>query len=136
MRKGPCHMKILVCGGRDYNVWEWMREYLDRLVGVTHCITGGATGADAHAEFWAWEKGIQIVVCPANWNVHGKAAGYIRNKRMIELRPDLVIAFPGGKGTANMIQLAKDSGIRCDIAPPEPDTVVSKENTTEDQLEP
>ena len=49
---------------------------------------------------------------PADWDTHGRGAGPIRNKQMLEEgKPDLVIAFPGGKGTANMIGQAKEAGI-------------------------
>ena len=45
---------------------------------------------------------------PADWKKYGKSAGPLRNQRMIdEGKPDLVVAFPGGVGTADMISRAK-----------------------------
>lgn len=50
---------------------------------------------------------------PADWDKYGKRAGYLRNVQMLdEGKPDLVVAFPGGKGTAMMVKLAKERGVR------------------------
>lgn len=106
-------MKILVCGGRDFRddvyVDEVLHHYLDI---VTMIIHGGARGADTLAGYWAGDHDIPCLRVPAKWQ-KGKAAGYIRNKQMLTYGPDLVIAFPGGRGTANMVQLAKESGLKC-----------------------
>ena len=58
-------------------------------------------------------------VAEADWAKHGRKAGPIRNQRMIdEGRPDLVVAFPGGTGTADMVERARVAGIRViEIAP-------------------
>lgn len=75
-------------------------------------IHGGASGADNIAGRWAFLAGIREYVFGADWATHGKAAGPIRNQKMLdEGKPNLVVAFPGGKGTANMINLAADAGI-------------------------
>lgn len=114
-------LKLLVCGGRAYNdrdfLWSWL-DVFSKTNTVTHIITGGATGADALASAWACERGIQQVIVPANWRVHGKGAGPIRNLAMAELKPNLVIAFPGGSGTASMCSIARNKGIQVlEIAP-------------------
>lgn len=108
-------MRVLVCGGRNYVDIDKMNDVLSRqhrVVSFTHLIHGSAPGADSLADCWARENGIQRVVCPADWQAHGKAAGPIRNRRMLELQPDLVIAFPGGAGTANMVTLATEANIQ------------------------
>lgn len=47
-----------------------------------------------------------------SWKDHGKAAGPIRNQLMLDdFKPDLVVAFPGGKGTADMVKKAQDAGV-------------------------
>ena len=80
--------------------------------GVTLVIAGGATGADRMAESWAHHERIPLCVFPANWRFQGKAAGPMRNKAMLDFgRPDIVIAFPGGRGTQNMIEQATAAGI-------------------------
>lgn len=109
-------MKVLVCGGRDFDdpltLGSWLGG-IHKDHGITEIIHGGARGADHMAgEFGKW-AGIPVRVFPADWKAHGKAAGPIRNKQMLdEGRPDLVVAFKGGRGTANMIKQAEDSGVR------------------------
>lgn len=96
-------MKILVCGGRDYKDYGLVVTTIDDHK-PTAIITGGATGADRLAGLYANVMHIPLTVYPANWKLHGKKAGHLRNQQMLdEGKPDLVIAFPGGKGTANMI---------------------------------
>jgi hypothetical protein len=75
-------------------------------------VTGGANGADHSAEDWAIDNGIVRRVFPADWDKHKRAAGPIRNKQMlVEGKPDLVLAFPGGKGTRNMVAQARSAGV-------------------------
>lgn len=72
-----------------------------------------ARGADSLAVQWARGYKITVEAYPARWSVYGKKAGYIRNKEMLdEGKPDLVVAFPGGKGTSMMIELARKAGVR------------------------
>jgi hypothetical protein len=128
-------MRVLVCGGRDYGEIPHgcpfdqigprsqkanreaflIRETLDHLVSenkVAAIISGGARGADRHAAVYARRRGIEAVIFRAEWKTHGTKAGPIRNQRMIdEGKPDLVVAFPGGKGTADMVRRAKAAGI-------------------------
>lgn len=106
-------MRILVCGGRNY----WLQSVVDKVLEeyveeVEIIIEGGATGADSCAADWASRNGVKSERYRAAWKAYGKAAGYFRNKKMLdEGRPDLVIAFPGDKGTANMIKLATEAGV-------------------------
>ncbi len=76
-------------------------------------IAGGATGVDSVAADFAVVNYCQLEKYPADWNKYGKRAGYIRNKQMLdEGRPDLVVAFPGGKGTDMMVDMATKAGIK------------------------
>lgn len=108
-------MKLLVCGGRDFNnsdfVWSTLRKVHDRNP-VSILIHGGANGADKLAEQWADAEGIHYACVPALWSIHGKAAGPKRNRAMLLLQPDAVIAFPGGSGTADMVRAARSAGVR------------------------
>lgn len=105
---------VLVCGGRDFLGKKLLCETLDRLNSTRPfgtLIHGGAVGVDALAGEWARVNNVTVEVFPANWKKYGKSAGPIRNAQMLqEGKPDLVVAFPGGKGTANMVKQAKDSG--------------------------
>lgn len=104
-------MKILVCGGRDYDNKQKVFDMLNFLH-PAEVITGGATGADSLADQWAMENTKIRHIFPADWAKHGKSAGPIRNALMLqEGQPDLVIAFPGGKGTENLVKGARILGI-------------------------
>jgi hypothetical protein len=116
-------MHILICGGRDYADVRALNEALDaihRKNNVTRLIHGAAHGADSLAAAWALSRGIPAIAFPADWNKDGKAAGFVRNARMLrDGRPELVVAFPGGKGTAHMVKLARAAGVAV-LEPAEP----------------
>lgn len=107
--------RVLVCGGRDFNDEELLCKTLDEYDlarTFTGLIHGGASGADWMAGRWAANAGIPASSYPAEWGKHGYGAGPKRNRQMLrEGRPDLVIAFPGGRGTANMVAQARAAGI-------------------------
>lgn len=107
--------KVLVCGGRDYQDRDFAFAALDRFAakfGVECVIHGAAKGADTLADEWAGSRGVSVRRFPANWERDGKAAGLIRNQEMIDkAEPTAVIAFPGGRGTADMVARAKRHGI-------------------------
>lgn len=104
--------RVLVCGGRDYADAEHMALILN-AASIDVLIHGAARGADSLADDWAKGKGVRVERYPADWDSHGRAAGHIRNAQMLTMgQPDLVIAFPGGKGTANMVAQAKAAGVK------------------------
>lgn len=107
--------RVLVCGGRDFDNAAWLRLTLDELHAAepyTLLIEGGAGGADRLAREWATTKGIPVATFDAEWMAHGRRAGPIRNQRMLEEgQPDEVVAFPGGRGTADMVRRARAAGI-------------------------
>lgn len=125
-------MKLLVCGGRDYGRYypdipleeqersnrqrRHVYRTLDAFVvdnGPITIIQGGAPGADTCAKHWATRNLVPVETVKADWKAHGRAAGPIRNQRMIdEFRPDIVMAFPGGRGTTDMVERAKAAGIK------------------------
>lgn len=76
-------------------------------------IHGGATGADTCADDWCVINfHTNVRVYPADWNKYGKRAGIIRNIEMLDKEtPDMVLAFPGGVGTAHMVREARARGI-------------------------
>jgi predicted Rossmann-fold nucleotide-binding protein len=101
--------KVLVCGGRNWNERKPIRDALNELLrehGNLFVITGGAPGADTQAATAAAELSVHAAVVKPLWSAFGKGAGHLRNRAMLDLEPDLVIAFPGGRGTANMIEQA------------------------------
>lgn len=112
-------------GGRHYNDRNTVGLELQiaRLDLITHLplsdsgtepptlVHGGASGADQLAADVARQAGWRIEEHPADWGTHGRAAGPIRNQNMAAAGGDLLIAFPGGRGTANMIRCAEAAGI-------------------------
>jgi hypothetical protein len=101
-----------VCGGRDYRDFARLCVLLD-LLGPRVLIEGDAAGADRLAGRWGLNRGdVELLVFPADWQLHGKAAGHIRNAQMLrEGKPDMVLAFPGGRGTANMVKQARAAAV-------------------------
>lgn len=102
--------KVLVCGGRDYGEADKVEEVLSAL-DPSLIIEGGARGADSLARLWATKNGVHVCTVNALWDFYGKRAGHIRNSVMLSLNPDLVVALPGGRGTANMVAQAREAGI-------------------------
>lgn len=109
--------RILVCGGRNfkdinyvYNTLDSAKQYFDDEFVI---ITGGASGVDAYAFVWAQNQGFPTLVMDAPWRFYSKSAGAIRNAWMLKwATPDLVIAFPGGRGTTDMMTKAKEAGVQ------------------------
>jgi hypothetical protein len=103
-------MRVLVCGGRYYDDWTFIVNVLDSVHArqpVTLLIEGGATGADSLARRWAMARGIEVATYRANWDRYEHRAVPIRNSQMLrEGRPELVVAFKGGRGTAHMVTIA------------------------------
>jgi len=111
-------MRVLVCGGRDFDDAGLMISVLDRLHTekfFTVLIHGNARGADKIADAWASCRGIPrepYEVPQGKWDEIGKKAAPLRNQRMLdEGKPDLVVAFPGSGGTKDMVRRAVKAGV-------------------------
>lgn len=108
--------RILVCGGRTYKDAKALYKTMDSLTRYftpNFCIIqGGAKGADYLADCWAKSKGIPVLSVNANWDYYKNAAGPTRNQWMLDYcQPDLVVAFPGGFGTDDMMAMAAFDGV-------------------------
>lgn len=111
-------MKVLVCGGRDFTDVPLLWKALDRFAaergpirlmidGSSDDVTGPYMGADYWANQWALARSVTAVRYHAAWKQYGRAAGPIRNKKMLdEAKPDVVMALPGQRGTENMVDQA------------------------------
>lgn len=115
-------MRILVCGSRSYEDRDRIYGALDLRASTEPrlglygrpivIISGAARGADQIAEDWAYERGCELSVFPPEWAKYGKAAGPIRNTRMLdEGKPELVLAFVNkpiqkSRGTHHMVEIA------------------------------
>lgn len=107
--------RYLICGGRDFADYAMMERALKAL--ILHpqdsvIIHGGARGADTFAGQWGHDHGTPVERYVANWDRDKSRAGVLRNLRMLNHgKPDVVIAFPGGRGTAHMVKIAREAGV-------------------------
>jgi len=103
-------MRILVCGSRNSADAQYIFATLDwyhLLHPITRLIHGGATGVDTVGGAWAASRSIPVSVYHAAWPQHGRKAGPMRNEKMLTHgKPDLIVAFAGGRGTADMLRRA------------------------------
>lgn len=110
-------MRVIVTGGRDYQDKDHVFRVLSAIhnrTPITVLVHGGATGADTLADLWAKANSVLREVhkvIKEDWNRLGRRAGPLRNQKMAELGADLLVPFPGGSGTADMIRQAKAKGI-------------------------
>lgn len=105
--------RIVVTGGRDFSDAALVSEAFDAL-GISYgdvIIEGEAAGTDTLCRLEAERRGISVERFPAEWARYGRMAGPIRNRRMLESDADMLLAFPGGRGTRNCVATAKDMGI-------------------------
>lgn len=117
--------RVIVCGGRKYFNFEAINRALNELHEndergpIYAVIHGNAAGADRLGRVWAIRNKVRCWPVPAEWSKYGNAAGPIRNKKMLGMGPSVVVAFPGGKGTRNMMKQARAAGIEViEITPP------------------
>lgn len=108
-------MRVLITGDRNWKDAYAIAQYIDTLPVGTVIIHGDASGADRIAGHYAKERGLEVDVYPAEWDLYGRGAGPIRNKQMlVEGQPDKVVYFHKNlelsKGTRNMVMQATEAG--------------------------
>ncbi len=107
-------MIVVVTGGRDFDDRDLLFRTLDRIhdeTPITLISNGGMTGADALSSRWAYERKVDTVCVGALWGKYGSKAGPIRNEWLLSGPTDLLVAFPGGRGTQSTIGIARRRGI-------------------------
>jgi YspA, cpYpsA-related SLOG family len=107
-------MKVMVTGGRHYADEEQLNAILDEVHSNTVIdlvMHGNASGADTLAKHWCRAHNVEHKPYPADWGKFGRAAGPMRNQFMVDDQPDVVIAFPGGKGTGDAVKRARKKSI-------------------------
>ena len=112
---------VLVCGSRDWDDYETIRDRLSRLPADTEIIEGGQHGADLMAKSAAESLGLEYIEYGAAWKGSLKrGAGFARNIKMLDReQPDLVIAFQlkRSRGTQHTIDEARKRGIEVEVHP-------------------
>ena len=113
-------MKVIIAGGRDFNDYNKLRKVCNHMLSNQtdiEIVSGTANGADKLGENYANEKGYPIKQFPANWDLLGRKAGYIRNEKMSEYADALIIFWDGeSKGSKHMIDLAKSKNLKIKIS--------------------
>jgi hypothetical protein len=112
-------MRVLVCGDRNWTDQVRITSRLAQL-GLGHVIVhGAARGADTMAGVAAGNLDLSVDVYPAQWDKFGRSAGPIRNRQMLDTKPDLVIAFhsniEASKGTKDCVNEARRRGIPVEV---------------------
>ena len=112
--------RLLITGSRYFNDAVLMHAAISDAVstlrgfGFTRIVLvhGGARGADTLAAQIGRSMGLEIEAHPARWDVYGRSAGPVRNREMVELGANLVLAFPVGEshGTRGCMRLAQEKG--------------------------
>lgn len=113
-------MLVLICGDRDWTDYYPIKREIAKLDPKMHVIMhGGARGADRIAGEIGLANGFKVKVFMADWEKHGKGAGPIRNRRMLDENPDLVLAFhphlEESKGTKDMVMIARIKGVKVEV---------------------
>lgn len=104
--------RVAIVGSRDFKNLEAVREWVNKLPPETVIVSGGARGVDRTAADAARQRGLAVMEFLADWNKHGKRAGFIRNQLIVE-NCDRVIAFWDyqSRGTNDTIRKARAAGL-------------------------
>lgn len=111
-------VRLIIAGGRDFEDYDTLVQECDqklsRLASTHHItiISGGARGADTLALNYASDRNYETVIMLADWDTHGKSAGYIRNSEMAETGTHLIAFWDTcSRGTKHMIETARKRGL-------------------------
>lgn len=109
--------RVLITGSRTWDdkqaILDALRKYANKVYSLVVVHGACPKGADALADELAQEYGVEVERHPADWNTHGRQAGFIRNAKMVELGADVCLAFirNGSKGATMTADLAEKAGI-------------------------
>lgn len=120
-KRDPDLMRVVIAGSRDLDDDRWMHSRIDAIMQnqlsskKVEIICGGAMGADFVGYKWAVSKGLPVLGFPAQWDVYGKSAGYLRNLEMAWAGTHLIAFMDMQKktpGTSSMISIAKEGRLQ------------------------
>lgn len=114
-------MRVLICGDRNWNDTRHIEQFIESLPPTTTIVEGDCRGADRISGYYARKHGLTVEAHPAQWNLYGLRAGYLRNLEMIQSGVDIVIVFHNdlahSRGTIITVNLAKQRNIPILINP-------------------
>lgn len=105
--------RIVVTGGRDFQDTAFISQVFDAIAlsSADTIVHGGSRGLDELATAEARRRKVPTERHQAEWRLYGRAAGPIRNREMLTSGVDLLLAFPGGRGTHNCVTQARELGV-------------------------
>lgn len=114
------YLKLIIAGSRSFYNYALLDEALTNLLAnyddlpkQIEIVSGHDLGTDRLGEIWAERHNVKITTFPANWQLHGKRVGYLRNIEMAEYADALVAFWDGmSKGTKHMIDIAKSKNLQ------------------------
>lgn len=110
-------MKLIIAGGRDFEDYDLLTEKVSKITSsITQpiiVISGCAKGADSLGVMYAFKHKLEIIEMPADWDKHGKSAGYLRNLEMAKIADACICFWDGNSlGTKHIIGLAKKYNLK------------------------
>lgn len=110
-------MRTIIAGSRSVDDYEIVKDAVSKSgITPTTILSGNARGVDRLGERWAAENSVPLETYPAEWEKHGKAAGYIRNAEMVTRAAALIAIWDGSsRGTEHVIELARQRGLRVHV---------------------
>lgn len=115
-------LKVIIAGGREFADYDLLKRVCNHMLSVVKetsqvtIVSGGARGVDKMGERYAKEFGINLIIMNADWEKHGKSAGYKRNQEMANVSTHLIAFWDGkSRGTKHMIDIAKRDGLKSHV---------------------
>lgn len=112
-------VRLVIAGSRGFDDYSLLCSVCDNKLNKLikdHdiiIISGGANGADKLGERYANERGFKLIVMKADWDKHGKSAGYIRNSEMADEATHVITFWDSvSRGTRHMIDIANKAGLK------------------------
>lgn len=126
------HLRVIIAGSRSFTNYDLLSDKSSKIIleilrnndniSDIEIVSGTARGADELGEQFAEIEGYSAVKYPANWDLFGRRAGYIRNTEMAQYAVNddsygVLIAFWDGmsRGTKNMIDIAEEYGLEVHV---------------------
>lgn len=103
-------MIVAIVGSRSFTDYDKFKKVIDPFGDkITKIVSGGASGADCMAEYYANDFKIPVEIIYPDWKKYGKAAGPIRNRQIVEMADYIVLFWDGiSRGTKSTLDICKE----------------------------